>query len=135
MKRLTLILLMASIIVAGFVIAQTIPTYIPENINLGLNFNVAGHIQNQTFGRCLIGDNVKVKLIGQYNEINNTFDYSTSANFGNCVQGMGTRRINLNGITTQTQFLTALRNDITTRFNELYSARTTLNNRRIITGN
>ena len=137
MKKQTII--KSSIVIitlmAIIVIAQTIPSYIPDNIDLNLNLVTTGRIANQTFGNCLIGDNVKLKLLGEYNTINNTFDYTTSANFdGKCVQGMGRRSINLNGITTQTQFLTALRNDIVTRFNQMFSARTTLNTRRIITG-
>ena len=136
MKKQTIIISSIVIItlMAIIVVAQTIPSYIPDNINLNLNLATTGRIANQTFGNCLIGDTVRLKLIGEYNAVNNTFDYTTGANFGQCVQGMGKRSINLNGITTQTQFLTALRNDIVTRFNQMFSARTTLNTRRIITG-
>ena len=116
------------------VYAQTLPNFIPENIDLQRTYDLSNRIQNQTFGKCLIGNTVKLKLIGEYNAVNNTFDYTTSANFGQCVQGMGKRSIDLTGVNTQIGFLLRLRNDIDTRFNELYSARTTLINRRIVTG-
>ena len=138
MKKQTIIISGSIMVVlmVVLVVAQTgtMPTYIPDNINLSLNLATTGRITNQTFGNCLIGDTVRLKLIGEYNAVNNTFDYTTGANFGQCVQGMGRRSIDLTGITTQTQFLTALRNDIVTKFNQMFSARTTLNTRRIITG-
>ena len=126
---------MSAIILAGLVIAQSWPSYIPETINLQRTYNLSDRWENQTFGNCLIGDTVKLKLYGEYNSVNNTFDYSTSANFGQCVQGMGKRSIDLTGVNTQIGFLLRLRNDIDDRFNELYNARTIWRERRFVTGN
>lgn len=134
MKRLTIILIMSTIILAGLVIAQSWPSYIPETINLQRTYNLSDRWENQTFGNCLIGDTVKLKLYGEYNAVNNTFDYSTSANFGQCVQGMGKRSIDLTNVNTQIGFLLRLRNDIDNRWLQLYNARTIWRERRGVTG-
>ena len=67
------------ILLVVLVVAQTgtMPTYIPEHINLERTYSTTNRITNQTFGKCLIGDTVKLKLRGYYNETTNSFDYST----------------------------------------------------------